>query len=433
MNARDLFRLVLSNLNRMRGRVIMTAMGVLIGTASIVVLIALASGLQENATSSLMDIGPLNQITVFPSMGFQMGMGGPEKEARLTTKALRDIERIDGVVAVTPYESFYGSMTLKFNRLEGFSNLVGIDPRAVSAMKLDVIEGSNRLGRWTVLAGSRVAESFIDPRRPNYDPNRELPDIYGQTLVVELERVERDGKVSKRTIRMRVGGVLEEIGGSDDTTIFMAMDDMEEIQAWAYGVRADRKRDGYNQARVIVEDPARVVPIEYELADQGYFAYSARSILQSINVLFLIIQAVLGGIGAIALLVAAIGIANTMIMSILERTREIGLMKAVGATNRDVMSVFVTEAGVIGLLGGIAGVLFGFGASKVIDIVAMSYINAQTAAAGGAAPDNINITNIPLWLPVFAIVFSIVIGLAAGIYPALRAVQLNPVTALKYE
>jgi len=142
---------------------------------------------------------------------------------------------------------------------------------------------------------------------------------------------------------------------------------------------------------------------------------------------------VFGGIGAISLIVAAIGIANTMIMSILERTREIGLMKAVGASNRDVMSVFITEAGAIGLLGGIGGVLFGIGAAKIIDLIAVAYISGQNAASGSTAAAPSSLVFVPTWLPIFAIVFSVVIGLAAGIYPALRAVQLNPVTALKYE
>jgi len=114
-----------------------------------------------------------------------------------------------------------------------------------------------------------------------------------------------------------------------------------------------------------------------------------------------------------------------MIMSVLERTREIGLMKAVGALNRDIMTVFISESAAIGLLGGVAGVVIGSVIAKLIDLVAGSFLSSSGTSASVVA--------IPLWLPFFAIGFSIVIGLAAGIYPAFRAVQLDPVQALRYE
>jgi putative ABC transport system permease protein len=108
-------------------------------------------------------------------------------------------------------------------------------------------------------------------------------------------------------------------------------------------------------------------------------------------------------------------------------------MKAVGATNRDVMSVFVAEAGGIGLLGGMGGAASGIGIAKLIGLIAAAYVGSQNSAAGAESAGVANLAYIPLWLPLFAIVFAILVGLASGIYPAMRAVQLNPVTALKYE
>ncbi len=143
------------------------------------------------------------------------------------------------------------------------------------------------------------------------------------------------------------------------------------------------------------------------------------------------LQIIFGGVGAIALLVAAIGIANTMTMSILERTREIGLMKAIGATNRDVLSIFLGEAAGIGFIGGLGGVLLGWGASAVLNVVALSYFAGQAASGGGPLPSAAAVT--PAWLPLFALVFATVVGLLSGLYPALRAATLVPVNALKYE
>jgi len=156
--------------------------------------------------------------------------------------------------------------------------------------------------------------------------------------------------------------------------------------------------------------------------------------LQEVNTVFLVIQGVFGGIGAIALIVAAFGIANTMTMAIYERTREIGLMKAVGATNRDVMSIFLAEAGSIGLLGGIGGVLLGVGLGALIDVIAGTYLAAQAVQSGASAADlNISLIHTPLWLPIFAVVFSALVGVASGLYPAMRAAALSPIAALKYE
>jgi len=167
---------------------------------------------------------------------------------------------------------------------------------------------------------------------------------------------------------------------------------------------------------------------EQEILDMGLFAFSAHDALRSVNTIFLILQAIFAGIGGIALLVAAFGIANTMIMAIYERTREIGLMKAIGATNRDVMTVFLAEAGAIGLLGGVLGVIVGILLSQIVNLFALSYLSTQT---GGLGPSFVVYT--PPWLILLSLAFATLVGLLSGIYPAMRAATLNPVSALKYE
>src|SRR5574341_2584455 len=432
MSLRDLTRLVFSNLARMRGRVFMTALGVLIGTMAIVVLIALASGLQQSLEQSFSEFGPVNQITVIPGAGMRMfGVSSSNENAVLTAAKLDEFADLPGVEAVTPVIQVNAGM-VKLNRLQGFASLTGIDATQVRNIGVEMAQGSNRLGNWTVIAGARVNENFADPRSRSTEAV-EPPDLYGQTLILELTRFDESGDQVSRTIRLRVGGVLDERGGQDDQTLFMSLEDAEEINQWMSGKRIDRNRDGYDQAIIVINDPDLLFDAEEWLNDEGFFAFSARSQLEGISLFFTIVQAVFGGIGAIALLVAAIGIANTMVMSVLERTREIGLMKAVGATNRDVMSVFLAEASTIGFIGGIGGVILGALVSYGINFLAQAYINAQIAASGGDVGDPINIVYIPIWLPIFSILFSMLIGLLAGIYPAIRAVQLNPVTALKYE
>jgi len=207
------------------------------------------------------------------------------------------------------------------------------------------------------------------------------------------------------------------------------------LEAWNTwfnnGIRINRNKDGYNNVIVRAESPDVVMDITQQINDMGYMAYSPQSTVEGINSFFVILQVVFGGIGAIALLVAAIGIANTMTMAILERTREIGLMKAIGATNRDVLTIFLGEAAGIGFLGGLGGALLGWLGGYALNIVSMQFLASQAQEQGYISAGLSAET--PLWLLLFSIVFATLVGFLSGLYPALRAATLEPVTALKYE
>jgi putative ABC transport system permease protein len=434
MNTRDLLRLVLGNLRRMKARVAMTAIGVVIGTAAVVVLISLAAGLQRSATESIGSIGELTVITVYSPRFVGGPEGGPAgEETVLNDRTLAEFRKLPGVVAATPRESLMGSAELRLNRLVGDVQIIGVDPTETRKLELPLASGTDRLGRWQVLVGALVAETFYDPQAQR--PAEEPPDLQSQGLQLILSRMGEEGETVERVARLRVTGVLEETGGRDDRTLFLALNDLLELNGWLTGQRPNPGRDGYNQATVKVATSEQVLAVEREITRQGFYAYSPRSMLREVNTIFLIIQGVFGGVGAIALIVAAFGIANTMTMAIYERTREIGLMKAVGATNRDVMSVFLAEAGGIGLLGGIGGVLLGAGLAALIDLIASTYLAAYAVQQGGAAASEAEFTLIytPAWLPIFAMIFAALVGVASGLYPATRAASLSPVAALKYE
>lgn len=441
MKGSDLLRLVWTNLYRMRFRAVLSAMGVLIGTAAMVILVSLAAGLQRSVTQDLTSIGPLNEITVMPGAFFQAFGGGntgtERSENRLTPAFLRELARRPGIAAVTPRETLAAQATIRFNRLVGSGSVVGVDTRAIRSLGWEVENGTLQLGRGQVLVGARVGDSFIDPRRRAVASTVEEVDLQGQTLTLELTRFTIEGEAADRNIRLRVAGVLAERGGAIDYSIFIALSDLEELNLWATGRRVNREREGYSQATIVVERADHVLGLEQELLNQGFFAFSARMALQQINTIFLVIQAVMGGIGGIALIVAGLGIANTLTMAIYERTREIGLMKAVGATNRDVMTVFLAEAGAIGAAGGIGGIAVGIFVSQVINVIVRAYITAQTTAPGGtgatAGGGSIDVVAIPLWLPIFALLFATGMGVLSGIYPAQRAASLDPVAALRHE
>jgi putative ABC transport system permease protein len=179
-------------------------------------------------------------------------------------------------------------------------------------------------------------------------------------------------------------------------------------------------------------DPKSLLSVEEKVSAMGFSVWSDRQQAEETNAYFVTLQAVLGGIGAVALLVAALSIANTMLMAIYERTREIGLMKAVGASNQDVMRIFLAESGGIGLMGGVVGVLLGLMVNAIINLISRAVV-ADQIAAGASDMGRASAAVTPLWLPLFAVVFATLIGVLSGAYPARRAANLSPIRALKYE
>ncbi|HSJ87308.1 MAG TPA: ABC transporter permease, partial [Anaerolineales bacterium] len=269
---------------------------------------------------------------------------------------------------------------------------------------------------------------------PKMRPGQEAPpppQLYGQQIQLVVSKWDAQGVETRKNLSLRVTGVLKETRGESDWTIYMPLDQIKPINEWAVNRRINYNKDGYSQVIVKVSDVDQVLDISQQITDMGFQAYTPQSFVQGINNFYKILQVIFGGVGAIALLVAAIGIANTMAMSILERTREIGLMKAVGATNRDVLAIFLGEAAGIGFLGGLGGVTIGWLAGQALNVVAIVYLASQAGQQGGPPPSVAVYT--PVWLPLFALLFSTLIGMMSGLYPALRAATMIPVLALKYE
>jgi putative ABC transport system permease protein len=450
MSIAELIALVFENMMRRKVRVALTAIGVIIGTAAVVILVSLGIGLQENATQQLGGIGDLTQIQVSPGFNVVEGVGGggggggggsialpvkpgqPSDTVLITDQSLKDFAAIPAVVAVIPRDWSMSGGTIQYQRLETYPNLIGIGTGSIEDLGLTVQAGETVLSKGTVIIGAQIPLSFYDPRlRPGQEPPPP-PELLGQQLKMTLIKYSSDGTEIRKSIPLRVVGIITETRGESDYSIYLPIDDLKTMNEWAIGRRINRNTDGYGMAVVKVESVDRVLDVNDTITGMGYQAFTAQQYVQGINGFFVVLQVVFGGVGAIALLVAAIGIANTMAMAILERTREIGLMKAIGATNRDVLSVFLGEAAGIGFVGGIGGVAVGWAASQVLNVLAVAYFTGQAAQGGGPPPPSTAVVT-PFWLPLGVLIFATFVGLVSGVYPALQAARYEPVKALKYE
>jgi putative ABC transport system permease protein len=402
--------------------------------------------LQKSATDQLYGIGDLTLIDVMPTYGEGMYYGGgggpmiakasgdssqPQEPALLTNSALEQLRAIPGVQVVIPRDYLGVQTVVRYQRMEGGVNIIGIATNDLANLGLEADQGTTELSKGSVVIGVMTPNNFYDPQqRPGQEPPPP-PDLLNEQIQLVAIKWDENGVETHKTLSLRVAGILKETGAEADYSIYLPLDQVRILNEWAYGTRINYNKTGYNQVIVKVDDPNQALDIADEITALGFQAITPQSFLKGINNTFLILQIVFGGVGAIALLVAAIGIANTMAMSILERTREIGLMKAVGATNRDVLSIFLGEAAGIGFLGGVGGVIVGWLAAQAINVVAIIYLAGQASQQGGAPPSVAVYT--PIWLPIFALIFSTFIGMLSGLYPALRAATMIPVDALKYE
>jgi hypothetical protein len=193
------------------------------------------------------------------------------------------------------------------------------------------------------------------------------------------------------------------------------------------GALGDVQHEGYDAAVVRVTDPVLLTSVRQKLTEAGFGSFSIVDELDQIRTVFLIIDSVLGLLGGISLLVASFGIANTMIMSILERTREIGIMKAIGAEDREIKLIFFVEAAVIGVSGGVIGTLLAWGVDGIANRLAYRFILKPQGASF------IDFFSLPPYLSVGAVLFALLISIMAALYPAARAARIDPVRALRHD
>lgn len=477
MNKLDLLKLAYKSLWRRKARTILTVLGVMIGTTAIVVMMSLGIGLNDSQRKNMERWGDLNQIRVNQGMAFDREGKPLGSNKQLNDSAVEEIRAIPGVVAVSPAYDAGGEA--RMGRKRGYLQLIGINPEDMAQM--DYQASAGRLlesgDRNVIVVGSQVINNFRDEKemrqiqtgmmmyegplsREKKDPTEMLDQRATMTI---LNNSNQD---KKKIFNFQIVGVLEgEEYKEHSHQAYAPIEDIKKMRKFMFqgnesqGSRAISREvvlkgvgssgttmvqrvsksgrngsgmdpDDYSFILVRTNDVSDTKKASQALREMGYNSWSMADQLEGIEKTSRTIQAILGGIGAITLLVAALGITNTMIMSIYERTKEIGIMKVIGASFRDIHSLFLAEAGLIGLIGGSIGLGLSLIVSYVINRLSRDFMNRGMPMGEEEA---LSISLIPPWLILFAVAFAILIGLLAGLYPANRAVRLSPVDAIRNE
>lgn len=398
----------LASLSSNKARSGLTVLGIVIGVGAVIAMLAIGSGAQNTITSSISDIGT-NLIFVMRG-GVSEEVRNPKRLTYGDAMAIADPFSAPSIIGVAPI--IQGSIEVSFAGKSTFTTGIGVTPDYQSVRNVDLSEGEfiseiNILGRAAVaVLGPDVAE-----------------ELFGRSEGVVGETIRIEGQP------FRVVGVKAPLGGSG----FQNPDDEVLVpMSTAQARLLRRSRDSVDVILVQAISAENVVTASDEIAailrmrhrtpigEDDFTIFTQEEFLETASAITSVLTIFLGGIAGISLLVGGIGIMNIMLVSVTERTREIGLRKAVGARKKDIMLQFLTESALLSLMGGLIGIGLGWGLSKIVGAIAAASETDLTPAIG-------------LDAVLLATIFSTAVGLFFGLYPAKRAADLEPVEALRYE
>lgn len=440
----DLLMMSVNNLRRRKLRTALTVLGVIIGTASIVVMVSLGIGLNELNRELIESYGSLTQISVY---GEQYYGGDDKSEPKYLTDELAvKFRRIPHVTSVAPLLEYW--VLMQQGLYESDMSLVGTTREYLEQIPL----GEGKLPakdskKMEMVVGNRIIQQFRNSKTgKGYWDTGELPDvdfmnkpmfvIFDMDGYYQFEFGDTQTPAPKKYLldmAAMVAGSMEDYSDYG-YSVYVDIDLLKAQLKKIYGKKPipgqptnsknkPLKEFVYSEMIVNVDKMEHVMEVQEALTNEGYQTHSNMEWMEQSQQQSDMIQAVLGGIGAMSLFVAAIGIANTMMMSIYERTKEIGVIKVLGCDMGVIRNMFLLESGFIGFMGGMAGILLSYGISFLMN----QFLSIGLLMTGMQG----DVSRIPLWLTGAAIIFAIFVGMAAGLFPALRAMKLSPLAAIR--
>jgi len=449
MKPRDLTDLALRNLREAILRNVLTTLGVAVGVASLVAMLSLGVGLQQLASRRLSQSGLFDTIFVTPKNSFR-GVGRARREMEsdkpprpLDEVARKEFEKLPNVIEVFPQIRFFTEV--RFNNKPYATVVAGLPESSRNSGAFDGMQGN--------FFSSPTADEAILQIEFAKDLSDKPASLLGQAITLryaERQAIPAAGDSSSapseasegfsvvpKELKLKIIGVVETepaagYGGYGNARLLMPLDTASTLRAAQVNDLRDIVRGStankvtFPSLSVRASSPSKVEALEASIKSMGFNAFSLLDASKSLRTFFSVFDLLLGIFGSLALAVATLGIVNTLVMAILERRREIGVLKALGAADADVQQLFFVEAGVMGLFGGFLGVFFGWALGRAITFGTNVYLKRQ-------ALNPIELSSVPWWLILAGIVFAVLVSLVAGLYPASRAAKLNPVDALRYE
>ena len=439
MRISDILSICFRNLTRRKMRTFLTALGVVIGVCLIIIAVSIGIGLSITYDEQMASWGDLTVINVY----------NWNSQITLDDAAVAKMQALDGVDIATPFYQNWEMNYLfksKNGRYRCFPQFYGVYPEALEKLGYELKEGKyleEHDKEYSIVVGENFAYRFYDSKKKRNNRIDPYPDASGKIkdpyvdvmkdkmiISIPSQKTDANGNIIGKDIEVKpvVAGVLLRNDANWEATnaAFMDINEMKALEQKfnkQNGIKKSSNKINYEDVRVKCVDVDSVSAVQEAIKEMGYECNSMNDGREMMQKQALMIQLVLGGLAGFSLLVAAIGIANTMIMSIYERTREIGVMKVIGAEVRDIRVMFLLEAGMIGLLGGIMGVGLSFAGSWAF--------NHFAAAAMLGAGSKLSV--IPLWLVGIALAFSVLVGVVFGFLPANRAVKISALEAIKHD
>jgi len=459
MKLPDLTELAVRNLRESFLRNSLTTVGISVGVASLVAMLSLGIGLQQLASRRLMKSGLFDTVVVtsrrdLRNFNREEERNGPAPgESRILDEPTRqEIERLPNVVEAYPDIRFITE--LRYEDKPHLTTIAALPASAKSTDAFETMQGhffSSDMAPEAILQKAFAEELLGKAPKPGLDETnvkelaapligKELTMRYAQREAAQASTGDQSlsgaaYSVVSREQKLKIVGVAdldpESMRGPTRARVFLPLKLAESLHVMQPTDLREISRTAsdqpvYSSVSVRVKNPSQTQTIENTIRKMGFNTFSILDASKSIQQFFKVLDVFLGIFGSLALAVAFIGIVNTLVMAILERRREIGIMKAIGASDGDIKKLFFAEAGAMGILGGMVGVALGWAIGQVINLGTNVYLKSQSFP-----PEHF--WSVPWWLVAFALVFSFFVSLAAGLYPAGRAARLDPVQALRYE
>lgn len=439
MRISDLLRMGLRNLKRRKARTILTVLGVVIGSLSIIIMVSIGYGVNKNFETQVMQQGGLTTITVntFGEVLDNNGKFVDSTQQKLDDNLVAQLKTLEHVRAVSPV--IQADTMLLCGKYQGWASISAMDRESFEDFdfpKLAYGKYPSEEDNSVIIFGANAPFEFFNPNTKFSQPIK--IDLLKNKVTLKFQNFQKDEKKAEFSLPLKNVAKMETTNGEFDYNVYMDVKYFKKIYLQYCNTLKleDRKKAinllmQYRMIKLNVDNIKNVLKVQEEIKKLGFQSQSQMQYLKPLKDAAKTLQLVLGLLGCVSMLVSAISIANTMVMSIYERTKEIGIMKVLGCIVSDIRKLFLFEAGMIGVMGGLIGIFLGYLTSFGINQLGGPMFGTLLGNPGGMTKTYFSV--IPLYLPLISFAISLSVGLLAGYFPARRATKIRAIEAMKTE